>query len=539
MLLAGCARAPHRQVVVLGIDGMDPKFVERHWAELPNLRALRDEGSFQRLSTTSPPQSPVAWSTFITGLDPAEHGIFDFVHRDAATKELFLSTDRTVESRFVISLGDWRLPLTASKVVQQRRGKAFWQTLSERGVPVMVLRMPTNYPPLPFGKELAGMGTPDLRGTQGTFTLFHPEDVSDNHAAFVLEGPANPLRRDRASATVTLDVDVDPELPVARFAVGDQVAVLRQGEWSGWIPVEFPLLPHLAAAHGMVRIYAKQLKPRLEVYVSPVNIDPLRPALPVANFDPGIGRFTTLGIGEDTSALRQGVFTLPEFLAQSRLVLRDEKRLLRAALDQYRDGFLFFYFSSVDQNSHILWGRHEDELLRFYQEIDAELGAVRKRLPRADLIVMSDHGFSTFDRAVNLNAYLAAQGLAGKAWAAGLNAVYVTGADRADVRQRLLDMRDPETGQVVIERVDEVRAAPRNRAVAPDLVVGYAPGYRASWATGLGETAGTIVEANQDAWLADHCISADEVPGVLFMTKGLRLDAPSLKKLSGVILGLY
>ena len=93
--LAGCSggqsKANGKQVIVLGVDGMDPGFVEQHWADLPNLARMRDEGSFTRLATTTPAQSPTAWSTFITGLDPAEHGIFDFVHRDPATMEPFLS----------------------------------------------------------------------------------------------------------------------------------------------------------------------------------------------------------------------------------------------------------------------------------------------------------------------------------------------------------------------------------------------------------------------------------------------------------------
>jgi predicted AlkP superfamily phosphohydrolase/phosphomutase len=225
------------------------------------------------------------------------------------------------------------------------------------------------------------------------------------------------------------------------------------------------------------------------------------------------------------------------------LVLRDEIRLLGHTLDTFRDGFLFFYFSSVDQNSHMLWGRYDAELLTFYAAVDASIGEVMRREPEADLMVMSDHGFSTFERAVNLNAWFVGQGLiAGdrrKAWALGLNAVYLNGADRDDVRQRLLGLRDPENGRVVVERVSDIHAAPENRAVAPDLVVGYAPGYRASWATGLGEIPDTVFETNTDAWIADHCINADDVPGVLFLSRGLHAPAPSLKNLSGVILGLY
>ena len=561
-MMTGCGGGAHRKVIVIGVDGMDPGFVERHWNALPNLARLRDDGSFQRLRTTTPPQSPVAWSTFITGLDPGEHGIFDFVHRDPVTKDLFLSTDRTMAPRWVLSLGEYQLPLSGPRVESLRKGKAFWQTLAERGVPVTIVRMPANYPPLPYGNELAGMGTPDLRGTQGTFSfytdaageesravsggLIRRVQIVRNHVALRVEGPPNTLRKDRAFAAVTLDVDVDPERAVTRFAVGEEMAVLRQGEWSDWLAADFPLIPHVASVRGMFRVYAKQLKPGFEVYVSPVNIDPEKPALPISqppSYAGEAGRFYTQGIGEDTAALRQGVFDLPEFLSQSRLVLNAEQMLLDHALRRYRDGFLFFYFSSVDQNSHVLWGRHDDELLTFYQAVDRAIGEVRRREPEAALLVMSDHGFSTFNRAVNLNAWFVAQGLITgdrrKAWAAGLNAVYLDGADREDVRQRLLALRDPENGRVVVERVSDVQATAENRALAPDLVVGYAPGYRASWATGLGESADTVFETNTDAWIADHCINADDVPGVLFLSRGLQAPEPSLKSLSGVILRLY
>ena len=304
----------------------------------------------------------------------------------------------------------------------------------------------------------------------------------------------------------------------------------------------------------MFRVFAKQLHPDLELYVSPVNIDPEKPALPISqpsSFAREMGRFYSQGIGEDTAALRQGVFTMNEFLAQSRLVLSDENHLLQRTLDGFRDGFLFFYFSSVDQNSHILWGRHDAELLEFYRAVDASIGEVRRREPEADLIVMSDHGFSTFNRAVNLNTWLLEQGLLArdangtidrahtKAWAIGLNALYLTGADREDIRRRLLALRDPENGAAAVETVTEIHPAPENRAVAPDLIVGYAPGYRASWQTGLGEVADTTFETNTDAWIADHCIAADRVPGVLFLSRGLSAPQPSLKKLAGVILGLY
>jgi hypothetical protein len=119
LLLTACgnhSRANGKQVIVIGVDGMDPGFVERHWTDLPHLARMRSRGSFTRLATTTPPQSPTAWSTFITGLDPAEHGIFDFVHRDPATMQPFLSMSETKDGRFRIPLGPWQLPLSRSQV---------------------------------------------------------------------------------------------------------------------------------------------------------------------------------------------------------------------------------------------------------------------------------------------------------------------------------------------------------------------------------------------------------------------------------------
>ena len=72
--------AAGKKVMVLGIDGMDPKLLETFvdQGRMPNFKALMAEGDFRPLQTTMPPQSPVAWSTFMTGMDPGGHGIFDF-----------------------------------------------------------------------------------------------------------------------------------------------------------------------------------------------------------------------------------------------------------------------------------------------------------------------------------------------------------------------------------------------------------------------------------------------------------------------------
>ena len=579
-------------MIVLGVDGMDPQFVQQHWSDLPNLDRLRHQGDFKPLGTTTPPQSPVAWSTFITGMDPDGHGLYDFVHRDPATYLPFSSMAKAEDPKHTLSLGPYLFPLSKGQVVSLRRGTAFWQILADHHIPVTVIKMPTNYPPIPVGKAISGMGTTDLLGTFGTFTFYtdDPEEISrsvsggrivkvpmfQNRTVLQVDGPANSLRKDHRTSSVDLTVDVDPQSPAARLSAGDSMAVVRQGDWSPWLHAEFPLIPHLVNATGMFRVYAKQLHPRFELYVSPVNIDPDEPELPIsapAGYSREIARatspFYTQGIAEDTAALRQGVFSLSEFLSQSSMVFEDEHKLLRYSLSQFHDGLLFVYISSIDQNSHMLWGKHMAEVLETYRAVDAAIGEVLDNAHGADVIVMSDHGFTTFDRAVNLNTWLAKNGymaLEGgpgddeipfarvdwsktQAYALGLNGLYLNLAGRekqgivppsADsqsllkkISADLLAFRD--NGKTIIESV----YAPPRSDVAPDLIIGYARGYRGSWQTALGAAPESLVEDNMDAWIGDHCINAADVPGVLFSTGKLTAEGPRLKDVTVSILHLF
>jgi len=605
---------------------MDPGFLERHWNALPNVARLRDTGGFRRLRTTTPPQSPVAWSTFITGLDPTGHGIFDFVHRDPKTMLPYSSMSRTEEPRFKLPLGPYLLPLSGARVTTLRQGQAFWQILADRNIPVAVMHMPTNFPPVKVGKALAGMGTPDMRGTQGTFTYFtddpeeltravpggrivkvHAEPLAGGEASgetgrFILrvEGPPNTLRKDLRFATVRLVVEVDAEHSAARLSLGemgDPVAVVNQGEWSEWLPADFPLLGWFAGARGMFRVYAKELHPRFAMYVTPVNIDPRSPDLPISapssysrDVARDIGPFYTQGIAEDTSAFRQGVLTMEEFERQSALVQSDELKLLQNSLAHFREGLLFFYFSSIDQNSHMLWGKYEAELLAVYRAVDAAIGEAIGRFPDADIIVMSDHGFNSFDRSVNLNTWLWQHGFlalqgppAGddemfanvdwsktQAYALGLNGLYLNIAGRekhgilhrgaeseavmrklseelvqfrdgADGRQadgRQADGRQADGRQADGRQVVEV-VSPTHAALGPDMIVGYGRTYRGSWQTALGAVPRGVLEDNTDAWIGDHCINPDDVPGVLLSNRTLRAGNPGLKDLTVTILALF
>ncbi|HVX66969.1 MAG TPA: alkaline phosphatase family protein [Bryobacteraceae bacterium] len=599
---AGCRRTPAaasgKRIVVLGIDAMDPAFLERHWDSLPNLRGLRASGDFRRLATTIPPQSPVAWSTFTTGMNPGGHGIFDFVHRDPATMAPLSSMADIEPPARTLPLGPYVLPLSSGRIRTFRRGRAFWQILADHGVPAVMVRMPNNFPPVECdARTLSGMGTPDLRGTYGTFTYFTdyplaerqdvaggrivPVVLQGDRVTLTIEGPENTLRRDRARSTLLMTVARDPSQPAARFEIDGKRFLLRQGEWSGWIQVRFPIIPGLKSAAGMFRVFARQLQPEFDVYVSPVNIDPSEPELPIStppsysrSLAAAIGPFYTQGIAEDTAALRQGVLSREQYREQTRLVAGEQFALLHHALQEFSSGVLFFHFLGIDQDSHMLWGKHEDELLETYRRVDVEVGRVLERAGDATVMVISDHGFSTFDRAVNVNTWLYNEGFlaldspdsigAGEmfahvdwsrtqAYALGLNGLYLNLAGRekngivkpADapalietIARRLEELRDPANGRVVAANVYRASAVYHGAAVrsAPDLILGWAAGYRASWQSALGVVAKDLVSDNQDEWRGDHCIAAELVPGVFLSNRRSRIPNPRLADLTVTLL---
>lgn len=600
LFACGHSAGSTKRIIVLGIDAMDPGFLDRHWDELPALKKLRDTGDFQRLATTIPPQSPVAWSTFATGLNPGGHGVFDFVHRNPATLAPFSSMAETEPPRWTLPIGPYRIPLSAGRVRRFRKGTAFWELLDKHNIPVTLLRMPNNFPPVESkSHSLSGMGTPDMLGTFGTFTFFTSESgerersvaggrvvpiqLQGDRAVLQIEGPDNTLRKDRQKTNIILRLWRDAGNASAVFDIDGQRRVIREGEWSDWIRVALPLLPAVQNAHAMFRVYAKQLRPVLKIYISPLNIDPSAPDLPIstpasysADLARAIGPFYTQGIAEDTAVLRQGIFTRDEFGEQIDLVAREQFTLLHKVLQKSTRGLVFFHFLGIDQASHIHWGR-ENTLLATYRKVDAEIGRVLRDQPEATVIIMSDHGFSEFRRAVHLNTWLMREGFltldlpfntgdeggflhvdwaATEAYSIGLNGIYLNLAGRerngivkAENRDAVIDkivsrlesLRDPKTGETVVAKAYRARDVYSGEAIAsaPDIVVGWNAGYRSSWQTALGAVPQMTFDDNNDEWRGDHCIAAHLVPGVFFCNRRARYRDLRLEDLTVTLLHEY
>ncbi len=186
-------RETSKKILLLGLDGMDPHLLHV-WmkeGELPHFQRLMNQGDFRRLRTSTPPQSPVAWSNFITGTDPGGHGIFDFVHRDPERYMAIFSSSESTGTAKTISLGNLVLPLSGGEVKNLRKGRAFWQILEDHDIPATIFKMPANYPPVPTKqKTLSGMNTPDILGTYGTchyYTSAYTEVKEDLGGAKILQ----------------------------------------------------------------------------------------------------------------------------------------------------------------------------------------------------------------------------------------------------------------------------------------------------------------------------------------------------------------
>ncbi len=618
--LSSCGRgrfpspARERKLILLGIDGLDWGIASRLMAqgELPNFRRLQEMGGFRSLTSTIPPQSPVAWATVITGRDPGAHGIYDFIHRDPSSYSTTSSIARMAPPRFTLPAGQYRLPLSSSQVMLMRRGPAFWDLLTEAGVPCQVHRVPSNFPPQDTGaSQLSGLGTPDIRGTLGTCTFFsdlplpargevQPQQLRflEGRARARLRGPRNSLREGIPDVMVEFDIWRDAPHQLAKIVIQSQQLMLRQGEWSDWVPVNFSMVPHVKTVTGICRFYLKQVAPHFQLYVTPINFDPMNPGLPIdapsgfaRQLAQRFGRFHTLGLPEDTDAFSAGFLDDGEYLHQAGLVFSEARRAWESLLDDFDRGLLFYYFGTTDRNQHMFWRTMDPHHPAYDPKLAAQYGSVVEDCYRTSdeiagqalqacdrdttLIVFSDHGFAPFYRRVNLNAWLAQQGYLAMrdtkeganlcqtadwahthAYALGLNAVYlnVIGRERQGVlspEQRLplarrlaanlRNLRDPLTGARPIANVyvtDDIYSE-RQPDLTPDLIVGYAPGYRLSSAAAVGVVTSEPVGPNNGKWSGDHCTDAPAVPGLLLANRPLKAERPALQDMAAAALAEF
>jgi predicted AlkP superfamily phosphohydrolase/phosphomutase len=648
-------RRAKQRVFVMGFDGMDPTLSRRFMDEgkLPNLKKLSEVGTFAKLETTQPSESPVAWASFATGVNPGKHNIYDFLVRDFQTYMPDLGGVKREPPKF---LWGW-LPTKKPRVTSTRGGTSFWVHAGHDGIRSVVLTVPMTFPPeeIANGEMLAGLPLPDIRGTLGTF-YYWATDLSsfeEGNAEFggylkrllfdggvaetFLRGPESPvLRQEEAELREGLKSGKlsgdqrqrldelqqggkDLNIPVtvrwsegsgqATIEVQGQKLTLKAGEWSAWVPLTFKI-NFLLSLHGMTQFYVVQAGRELQLYASPVNMDPRDPPIPISKPDGfsaqlarEVGPYRTLGWAESADkALQEGRLDEAAFIYDSERAFEDREKLIFKSLERDDWDLFVAVIETTDRFSHMMWrltdpkhplydaalaAKYGDSIERIYRRADDLVGRLQARLPRdAVFMVMSDHGFHSFRRSVNLNTWLVQNGymifegqqsekktladLFGRgrfwegvdwsrtrAYAVGLGQIYFnlrgresqgivsSGAEykalQDEIGTRLVGLVDPETGERVMRSVyrrDDIYKGEFIQS-APDLQTGFNDGYRVGWQDTMGGVSRAVIENNNRKWSGDHCATAAEISGgVFFSNRKIATTSPGIMDLAPTILKL-
>ncbi len=609
------ARARVKRVVILGLDGLDPNLAEKFMAEgkLPNFAKLRDKGCFKRLATTVPSMSPVAWSSFQTGCNPGKHNIFDFLTRDPRTYLPKLSSVDLRPPRRVVNVGKFQIPIGKPDIRLLRKGKPFWATLGEHGIFSSIIRVPITFPPEKFyGVSLSGMCVPDLRGTQGMFSFYTTNRETAEHTGgerfcvsrnggvieAELVGCANPFRKDGGVLKCPFVVTID-NAESARLKIGGDVYRLRKGQYTDWVKVAFKAAPGIKV-NGICKFLLLGAGPDFELYVTPINIDPDKPAMPISH--PAVystylarrqGPYATLGLAEDSWALNEKVIDDAAFVEQSMQFDNEREKMFFDALDKVRRGLCVCVFDGTDRLQHTFWRQIDPEhpanrerkpsggrniIEDLYVRMDALVGRTAAKCEDKNTVFMiiSDHGFTAFRYGVDLNRWLEENGFLvvneqkrgeknlvaidwskTRAYAIGLSGMYINlkgreaqgivepgiqaDALRDEIAGKLAGLVDTQRSQPAIKQVYNALKffTGPYKENSPDLLVGYNRGYRASWQTAIGQVTEQVFHDNTKAWSGDHCIDGSLVPGVLFCNRPMATENPRLLDIGPTVLDLF
>ena len=611
-----------KKVVILGLDGMDPGLTTKFMREgrLPNFQKLAEHGVFRTLDTSVPSMSPVAWSTFATGVDASRHCIYDFLTRDPCTYAPLLSSTDIGSAKKVINIGRYLMPIGKPKMKLLQKSQHFWKLLGEKNIFSIIQRVPITFPPVPFknGLLLSGMCVPDLRGSQGTFSFFSTESEGDE-AKFIggeqtvlrrkgnairsrIVGPDNSMLKSGGRMTLPFTLTIADDGRSAHLEIDDgESLTLTLNEYSDWVELSFKAGLGVKVS-GIAKFYLISTSPRVNLYMTPIHIDPENPAMPISH--PEVyaiylakkqGKYATLGLAEDTWSLNNRVIDEKVFFDQAISICEERETMFLDAVKQLKSGFITTVFDTTDRVQHMFYryldpthpanaGKDTEEwkdaIAQVYERADALLGKVWHLVDDPDTVFMaiSDHGFTNFRRGVNINSWLRDNGYLfltdenattsgewfegidwtrTKAFALGLTGIFINRAGReksgivaegAEYRElvkelaaKLEKMVDPATGEGCVRKVamsQQYFDGPY-RFDAPDLLVGWEGGYRNSWECAVGQVTEEAITDNTRSWSGDHCVDPDIVPGIFFCDRAINTETPRLVDIPATVMKLF
>jgi predicted AlkP superfamily phosphohydrolase/phosphomutase len=582
--------------------------------KLPNIARLAKQGGFYPLQTTHSPESPTAWASFATGVNAGKHNIYDFLVRDTNTYLPDLGMVTRTPPKFLLNYfpisrpkvqstrGGTSFWVTAGKDGVRSDVLTVPVTFPPEDVPNGELLSG-----LPLPDIRGTMGTfsyyaTDLsryeEGNTEMGGILKRLVFEGDRATTELEGPPSPIVRQqidairRKSSTLSetdrsklaeLQAQADVRIPFtiqwnraakrATIDIDGQTIPLEQGKWTPWINLTFKV-NFLVRVHGMVQMLLENAGNELQLYVSPVNFKPDEPPVPMSSPSSfsgdlyrELGYYRTLGWAEATWPLNEGRMDEKTFMNDLMVAFDDRAKVILHCLDQKDWDLMVGVIESTDRVQHMMWrlidpkhplydaalaAQYGDSIQRVYERADEFVGEVVRRVgPNVPVIIVSDHGFHSWRKAVNLNTWLVQNGymtLKGqqtgdkklsdlfgggtfwenvdwshtRAYAMGIGQIYFNlrgresqgivspGAEATaladELSKKLKTMTDPDDGTPIIRNVykrDDIYSGPYLQNAA-ELQVGMDDGYRVSWQTTLGGSPPGIVYKNDRKWSADH-----------------------------------
>jgi predicted AlkP superfamily phosphohydrolase/phosphomutase len=619
--------------------------------QLPNLARIAHAGAFRSLGTTVSPESPTSWASFATGVNPGKHNIYDFLVRNVDTYRPDLGMVQRTPPKFLFDYIPISRPLVTTLRGGTSFWVTAGQAGVRSSILTVPITFPPESVPngellsgLPLPDLRGTMGTfsyfaTDLSRYEEGNTEFGgilKRLVFDHDVAHTnLVGPPNPIVRSKIQAIsdkkgplsdadrtliATLETKEDVTLPLSvRWTQGSQTAdidldgqlvTLKTAQWSPWLNVDFSV-NLLIKVHGMLQLYLVNANDELQLYASPVNFRPDAPPIPISSparfagdLYKSLGPYRTLGWAEATWPLNEGRLDEKAFMDDLFRAFDDRARVILNRVTSGKWDLLVGVIESTDRVEHMMWrlidpthpmydaalaAQYGDSILRVYKRADDFVGQVVAQLPpETTLLIVSDHGFHSWRKSVNLNTWLVERGYmvlkgqapgekklddlfgAGEFWenvdwtrtrayAMGLGQIYFNlrgregqgivspGQEYTALASSLANdlgatLIDPDTGQHIVRHVykrDDVYTG-EYLYNASDLQVGFEDGYRVSWQTTLGGAPAGIVYPNARKWSGDHGgFDYETTAGILISNRPITATAPGIIDIAPTVLRFF
>lgn len=405
--------------------------------------------------------------------------------------------------------------------------------------------------------------------------------------------------------TVFADVQFRPiDGSTVEIKIDDNVKSAKLNEWSDWFTITFKIT-RLISIQAVCKFYPQEIQPnQINIFMTSPDIDPRNPAISISHpssYSKELaewvgGPFKTRGWAAETHGLKDGHLSEEGFMEDLIFLMTLREAKTFETFERSDSNVFISVFSETDRVAHMfhhcidekhplytpeLAAKYGDCIKKIYIRMDEIVGRMMQKIgddPDTLLLVMSDHGFSSWRHQVNLNTWLWRNGFMtlkggistnfkdtnkkledligqeasyfsfvdwsnSKAYAMGLGQIYINlqgreplgivAPDQYDevcdsICERLMELRDDREGMdnapifsYVKKRCDIWKGPLANDNFdCPDIMVGFNRGYRVSWQTCLGGIEDEIIAPNLEKWSGDHCsLATEQVPGMFFSNR--------------------